>query len=175
MNLKNMLGGGNDKNLLTAKDYRIGAALRIRAGQALTVLAPLAAMGSVFNDPTLAVPALYVTAAYGSGIEVFKAPFVRLAGSKHFWRTLGISAAIFAAWELWPIVYSWFATPNPYAPYVRAAARHTAAEYQFWLLVVGLTLSAGMGVLSFLFMKGGRTQSMQRIAQHLAQQEAENA
>ena len=175
MSLKTMLGGSNDKNLLTAKDYRIGVALRIRAGQALTVLTPLAALGSVINDPILAIPALYVAAAYGSGIEIFKAPFVKLAGSRHFWRTLGIGTAIFTVWELWPVVLSWFAAPNPYAPYVRAEARHVAAEYQFWLLIVGLSLSLGMGGLSYLFMKGGRTRAMQRIAQHLAIQEAKNA
>ena len=173
-NLKKMLGMGSEQ-LLTAKDYRISTALRVRAGQSLAVLAPLAALGSVLNNPTLLIPALYVTAAYGSGFETFKAPFVKVAGSKHFWRTLGILTTAFAVWELLPVVMSWFATPNPYAPYARAAQRHIAAEYQFWLLIVGLSLSAGMGGLSYLFMKGKHTQSMQRIALHLAQQEAENA
>lgn len=172
-NLKKMLGMGSEQ-LLTAKDYRISTALRIRAGQSLAVLAPLAALGSVLNNPTLLIPALYVTAAYGSSFETFKAPFVKGSGSKHFWRTLGILTASFAAWELWPVVMSWFAAPQLDPIYIRQSARHVATEYQFWLLVVGGGLSVGMGGLSYLFMKGGHTQSMQRIALHLSEQESIN-
>ena len=172
MNLKKLLGN-NDEQLLTAKQYRISTALRIRAGQSLTVLAPLAAIGAVTNDPALMIPALYIVVAQGHSWQWLKAPMVRLSGSKHFWRSLGIFAGIYAAY--WLVPTGWFMKTGPYHPYIRHAARVIAGEYQLTLLVVGLTLSVLMGGLSYLWMKGGKTQAMQRIAAHLAAQEAENA
>lgn len=174
MNLKKLLGNG-DEQLLTAKDYRIATALRIRSGQALTVLAPLAFLGVITNDPALAIPALYVTAAQGLGFQFFKAPLVKLCGSKRFWRALGILAGSYAAWELWPVFYQWFGPAPAYTVYVNHAHRVIMERYVHWLWIVGGTLSIGMGGLSYLWMKGARTRSMQRIAQHLAAQEAENA
>ncbi|OCB03399.1 hypothetical protein BBC27_08000 [Acidithiobacillus ferrivorans] len=174
MNLKGLLGR-NDEQLLTAKDYRISTALRIRSGQALTVLTPIAAIGAITNVPALMIPALYVVVAQGHSYQLLKAPLVKLCGSKHFWRTLGVLAGSYTAWELFPVFYSWFGPAPAYTVYVNHAHRVIIERYTHWLWIVGGVLSVGMGGLSYLWMKGGQTKSMQRIAQHLANQEAENA
>ncbi|MDA8376537.1 MAG: hypothetical protein M0Z50_05700 [Planctomycetia bacterium] len=202
MNLKKLLHG-DDQQFLTSKDYRVASQLRIRSGQALAVFAPLVALGAVINSPFLMIPGLYVPTAIALPPLAEKAhkiltassvPFVMalwlglaliaqlahstvvtVAGAKHFWRDVSTLAAVFAGtgiYEKFFVHYSWSHRHN--AGILRHQL-HFQSHYGWTLIVAGLAMTGICAWLSFTLMKGRRTQSMQRIAQHLAIQEAENA
>jgi len=201
MNLKKLLHS-DDQQLLSAKDYRVEHQLRVRAGQALAVFTPLVALGAVLNAPILMIPGLCVPTAIALPVLADKAygfltargiPFVmaiwlflailaqlahsilvRLTGAKHFWRDVITVAAGFAGvaiYEKFFVHYSWYVQHHG----MTGHELHFQTRYGWTLVALGLAMAGVCAWLSYTFMKGGRTQSMQRIAQHLAIQEAENA
>ncbi|MBU2857800.1 hypothetical protein HF289_13270 [Acidithiobacillus ferrooxidans] len=198
MNLKDMLMKENGVSL-TAREYRIGSQYRIRAGQALALFTPLVAIGAVSNSPLLMIPALYVPAAIAlpelaaktqktmtaAGVpfvvaiwvilafvaHLLSIPLGRLAGAKHFWRDAITLAAFFLGVEMYHklvVHYSWYMQHHGMIGHELRFEAH----YGWTLVVIGLAMTGVCAWLSYTFMKGRRTQSMQRIAAHLAQQEA---
>jgi len=201
MNLKKLLHSSDDHQLSSA-EYRVEHQLRVRAGQALAVFTPLVALGAVSNAPILMIPGLCVPTAIAlpvlsekahkvltkSGVpfvmalwlvlaliaQLAHAILVRLAGARHFWRDVITVAGGFTGVAIYE---KFFASETQYEAQRWAAshAGHFQASYGWTLVVAGLAMTGVCAWLSHTFMKGRRTQSMQRIAQHLAIQEAENA
>ena len=188
MNLKKLLHGNSDQ-LLTARDYRIASQMRVHAGKMLLTLTPLVAIGAVLQMPLLMIPALYMpTALLIPPINFGLLKTVSLANGKN---GTGRGAALFRKRRktFW-IASSLLAIPGYFIlsaiffPHLSFYQKHhgwSGHEYQFqqhhgWTLTVAGLLMTGVCVwLSFTLIQGRRTQSMQRIALHLAAQEAENA
>ena len=188
MNLKKMLTG-NTEQLLTAKDYRVASQLRMHAGKTLMGLTPLVAIGAFFNMPLLMIPAFYVPAAILippinflllKGVTADKPSFMNLFKAKNWMLNpvtgLLAAAALFVMYKS-GMFGQHFAHANWYARHhgmLGHELRYQAKHY--WdLVALGISMTAVCGWLSWTLMKGRRTQSMQRIAAHLAAQEAENA
>lgn len=181
MNLKKLLNGNADQ-LLTSQDYRIASQLRRHAGKMLLLTTPLVAIGAIINSPGLMIPALYIPSALLiPPINYFLMKTVP-AGNKSVFGTMknalfnpviGIGLLIFSG-AIYEAIFS-------HASYYARHHGMLGHELRFqahngWTLVVaGLAMTAVCGWLSYTLARGKRTQSMQRIAQHLAIQEAENA
>lgn len=202
MNLKEMLMKQNGV-YLTAREYRISSQFRIRAGQALAFFTPLVAIGAVLNSPLLMIPGLYVPAAIAlpdlaaktqkpmtaAGIpfvvaiwailaiaaHLLSIPLGRLAGAKHFWRDAGGLAGAFLAVEIYEKLFVHHDWSERHNAGILRHQLHFQQQYGWTLVVLGLAMTGVCAWLSYTFIKGRRTQSMQRIAVHLAIQEAENA
>jgi hypothetical protein len=182
MNLKKMLSG-NTEQLLTAKDYRIASQLRVHAGKMLLFTTPLVTLGAVTNWPGLMIPAFYIPAAILiPPINFFLMKTVPQNGKKPLGSTLkkllfspflGIVAVIFGG----GIYEALFARSTQYQMqrWSESTAGHFQAAHGWTLIVAGLVMTGVCAWLSYTLMRGKRTQSMQRIAAHLAAQEAENA
>lgn len=183
MNLKQMLNGGNQEQLLTAKDYRIASQMRVHAGKMLVGLTPLVALGAVTNLPVMMIPAFYIpTALLIPQLNYFllksvpktgKQPFLARLNKGLFSNILGIGLIIAGV----AIYDTFFNHPTHYQRNHGFSGMefHFQASHGWTLIVAGLAMTGICAWLSFTLMKGRRTQSMQRIAQHLAAQEAENA
>ena len=167
---------------LTAQDYRVHAGLRVHAGKMLLYTTPLVALGAVTNAPGLMIPAFYMPTALAiPAINYFLLKTVPQPGRSHFFAMkkllfsplVGIILLIFGG----AIYEGLFSHPSFYQKHHGFAwAEHQFQQHYGWTLIVAGLLMTGVCVwLSFTLIKGRRTQSMQRIALHLAAQEAENA
>lgn len=183
MNLKKLLNGNADQ-LLTSQDYRIASQLRVHAGKLLMWTTPLVAIGAVTNSPVPMIPALYIPSALlippinyflmksvpkGAGVKVKNWLFNPV---------IGIGVLLVAS----QLYHLFFAGADITAAYAREHGMHMLyhqlkfqSEHHVEFLVLGLVMAVICGWLSYTLALGRRTQSMQRIAQHLAIQEAENA
>lgn len=183
MNLKQMLNG-DATQLLTAKDYRVASQMRIHAGKTLLGLTPLVAIGAFTNLPILMIPAFYIpTALLIPQINYFllksvpqtgkKSRFSAFLGSKKAWIGILLLSV--------PGYFILSATVFPHFSHYQRHHGFSALEYHTQMadggtfIVAGLLMTGVCAWLSWTLMKGRRTQSMQRIAAHLAAQEAENA
>lgn len=181
MNLKKILSG-NTEQLLTAKDYRVVSQLRVHAGRLLLFTSPLIAVGAVLNTPAIAIPALYIPAALTfPKINYFLMKSVPQNDQSSFSliKKLLFSPAIgFILLFFGGAIYeALFNRPN-WSERHQGLLRHELqfqSTHYWYLVLFGLGMTALCGWLALTLMKGKRTQAMQRIAQHLAAQEADNA
>lgn len=181
MNLKKLLSG-NAEQLLTSKDYRIAAQLRVHAGRLLIFTTPLIALGALLNTPALAIPALYIPSAltfpqlnYLLLKTVPRTNQSRLSALKTlmFNPLIGIILMLFCG----EIFYALFDRPN-WSERHQGLLRHELhfqATHYWYLVLFGVGMTVLCGWLALTLMKGRRTQAMQRIAAHLTAQEADNA
>ncbi len=191
--LKKMLMG-SDTQLLTAKDYRVASQLRIHAGKMLMGATPLIALGAFCNLPILMIPAFYVPAALAippinflllRTVPTGKTSSLAKAKKWLFSPVIGgvslILLFIMYKSGLFGSQTNWFFGASPNSGYY--AQHHGMAGHElrfqakhYWDLVMfGLGMTGLCAGITWTLLKGRRTQSMQRIAQHLAIQEAENA
>ncbi|MBU2766233.1 hypothetical protein HAP94_08485 [Acidithiobacillus ferrivorans] len=199
MNLKKLLHSSDDHQLSSA-EYRVEHQLRVRAGQALAFFSPFVAIGAVSDSPLLMIPGLFVPTAIAlpvlaekahkvltkSGIEfvmaiwlvlalvsqLARSVLVRLSGARHFWRDVITLAGGFSGAAIYE---KFFASETQYEAqrWSTSQAGLFQAHHGWTLVVAGLAMTGVCAWLSHTFMKGRRTQSLQRIAAHLAAQEAE--
>ena len=187
MNLKKMLIG-NTEQLLTAKDYRIASQMRVHAGKMLMGLTPLVAIGALINEPALMIPAFYLPAALLlppinflllKSVPTGKPSFMNLFKAKNWLLNpvVGLLSAL-ALFLMYKVgIFGNHFNHNYYARHHGLLGHELRfqAAHPWTLIVAGLAMTGVCAWLSWTLMKGRRTQSMQRIAQHLAIQEAENA
>lgn len=181
MNLKKLLSG-NTEQLLTAKDYRVTSQLRVHAGRLLIFASPLVAVGAVLNSPILMLPALYIPAALTVPyINYFLMKTVPQGGQSGFGSIknllfnpmIGIILFIFGG-AIYEVLFNRPNWSERHQGLLRHELQFQATHY--WMLVVfGIAMTGVCGWLALTLMKGRRTQAMQRIATHLATQEADNA
>lgn len=141
----------------------------------MAVFTPLVAVGAVINSPVLMIPALYIPTALV--IPRINYLFMKLAKKGNFF----LHAAEFAGVFIAIAIYEKVSGAGETMAYAREHGMHMLyhqLHYQAqngWALVIGgLAMTGICAWLAYTLMKGKRTQSMQRIALHLSEQESIN-